>query len=171
MLFCDGGEYMKTFYFYKTNIGRIGIAESQGFITNLYFEADSVPKDVKTNETKLLKTAGKQILEYFSGRRKTFELPLAPAGTEFQKKVWQALCNIPYGETASYKDIAKNIGNDKACRAVGMANNKNPIAIIIPCHRVIGSNGKLVGYGGGLEIKKALLELENRNSLDGFYTL
>ncbi len=89
-------------------------------------------------------------------------MPLAPKGTDFQKKVWQALCEIPYGETFSYKKVAQKIGNEKACRAVGMANNKNPIAIIVPCHRVIGENGKLVGYAGGLEVKKKLLVLESR---------
>ena len=94
------------------------------------------------------------------GKRKSFDLPLKPEGTEFQKKVWNALLDIPYGETRSYKDIAVAIGNPKACRAVGMANNRNPISIIIPCHRVIGANGSLVGYGGGLPIKIELLNLE-----------
>ena len=89
-----------------------------------------------------------------------FDLPLDPIGTEFQKKVWQALKEIPFGETRSYGEIAKLIGNEKASRAVGMANNKNPIAIIIPCHRVIGANGKLVGYAGGLDLKEKLLKLE-----------
>lgn len=102
-------------------------------------------------------------MEYFNGQRKSFDLPLNPKGTEFQKKVWNALLNIPYGSTCSYKDIAVNIGNEKACRAVGGANNKNPIFIIIPCHRVIGKNGSLVGYGGGLDIKLKLLELEQNN--------
>ena len=154
---------MKSLYFYKTDIGKVGIVENGGQITNLYFESDKIPTDLEIRETKLLKTAGKQLLEYFSRKRKTFELPLAPAGTEFQGQVWQALCQIPYGETVSYKDIAKKVNNDKAARAVGMANNKNPIPIFIPCHRVIGANGKLVGYGGGLGIKKALLELEHGN--------
>ena len=90
-------------------------------------------------------------------------MPTAPSGTEFQQKVWKALKDIPYGKTKSYKDIAAAVGNEKACRAVGMANNRNPISIIIPCHRVIGKNGKLVGYGGGLEIKEYLLKLESDN--------
>ncbi len=89
-------------------------------------------------------------------------MPLNPNGTVFQKKVWNALCNIPYGETRSYKQVAEAVGNNKASRAVGMANNKNPIMIVIPCHRVIGSNGSLVGYAGGLDIKEKLLFLENK---------
>ena len=105
-----------------------------------------------------------QLEQYFAGRRKTFELPLAPEGTAFQLKVWQALQEIPYGETRSYGQIARAVGNEKAARAVGMANNQNPISIIIPCHRVIGADGKLVGYGGGLERKACLLELERRHA-------
>ncbi len=89
-----------------------------------------------------------------------FDLPLEPAGTEFQKSVWVALQAIPYGETRSYGDMARQIGNPKACRAVGMANNRNPISIVIPCHRVIGADGSLVGYGGGLDLKQKLLTLE-----------
>ena len=100
-----------------------------------------------------------------AGRRREFQLPLAPKGTEFQQKVWKALLDIPYGETRSYGEIARAIGNPKASRAVGMANNRNPIAIIIPCHRVIGSTGKLVGYGGGLDKKEFLLNLERQNAL------
>lgn len=102
----------------------------------------------------------KQLTEYFEGKREDFNLPLAPEGTPFQKKVWKALQEIPYGETRSYQDIAVAVGNPKGCRAVGMANNRNPIPIIIPCHRVIGKNGKMVGYGGGLDKKMKLLKLE-----------
>jgi methylated-DNA-[protein]-cysteine S-methyltransferase len=91
---------------------------------------------------------------------RTFDFPLAPQGTPFQQQVWRALCDIPYGETTSYGELARRIGNPNAVRAVGLANGSNPIAIIIPCHRVIGSNGSLTGYGGGLPIKKALLALE-----------
>ncbi len=112
------------------------------------------------NETPLIREAAKQLKEYLSGKRKTFDLSLDPEGTPFQKAVWKTLTGIPYGETRTYKDIAERIGNPKACRAVGMANNKNPIAILIPCHRVIGAGGKLVGYAGGLDIKKKLLDLE-----------
>lgn len=103
-----------------------------------------------------------QLKAYFAGELERFELQLAPEGTEFQKKVWNELCNIGYGETISYGELARRIGNAKASRAVGLANGSNPIPIIIPCHRVIGSNGKLTGYGGGLEIKEKLLALEQR---------
>jgi methylated-DNA-[protein]-cysteine S-methyltransferase len=103
-----------------------------------------------------------QLLAYFSGELEEFDLPLAPQGTEFQRKVWDNLCDIPYGETISYGELAKRIGNPNASRAVGLANGSNPIPIIIPCHRVIGSNGKLTGYGGGLPIKEKLLALERK---------
>ena len=103
-----------------------------------------------------------QLREYFAGNRKKFELPLAAEGTDFQKRVWEALRTIPYGETRSYKEIARLCGNEKACRAVGMANHVNPLAIVVPCHRVVGSSGKLTGYAGGLEVKQQLLELEDR---------
>ncbi|WP_421238760.1 methylated-DNA--[protein]-cysteine S-methyltransferase [Aeromonas enteropelogenes] len=99
--------------------------------------------------------------DYFAGRLQRFTLPLAASGTEFQQAVWQALCDIPYGETRSYGDIARAIGKPNAMRAVGAANGRNPLSIIVPCHRVIGQNGSLTGYAGGLEIKKALLQLEN----------
>ncbi|WP_312112946.1 methylated-DNA--[protein]-cysteine S-methyltransferase [Brevibacillus reuszeri] len=106
-------------------------------------------------------TAKMQINEYFAGERQTFDLPIVLYGTPFQKTVWNELKNIPYGETRSYKDIALAIGASKAVRAIGGANNRNPIPIIIPCHRVIGSNGAMVGYGGGLSIKEHLLTLED----------
>lgn len=104
----------------------------------------------------------RQLQEYFSGSRKIFDLPLAPIGTDFQMRCWDALLQIPYGETRSYGDIARSVECPKGFRAVGMANNRNPISIVIPCHRVIGSDGKLVGFGGGLDIKKFLLDMENR---------
>lgn len=119
---------------------------------------------LKSCPTEITEKAYKQFQEYFSGIRKSFDLPIQMNGTIFQKKVWNELLKIPYGQTRSYKQIAQNIGNPKAVRAVGMANNKNPLPIIIPCHRVIGSSGKLVGYAGGLNIKKKLLDLENRYS-------
>jgi methylated-DNA-[protein]-cysteine S-methyltransferase len=106
--------------------------------------------------------AVRQLREYFAGRRTEFDLPLAPEGTLFQRKVWRLLSEIPYGETISYGELAKRAGNPKASRAVGAANGSNPIPIVIPCHRVIGSNGKLTGFGGGLPTKHALLELEGR---------
>jgi len=104
----------------------------------------------------------RQLLAYFGGELKAFALPLAPLGTPFQRKVWQLLCEIPYGETISYGELARRVGNPNASRAVGLANGSNPIPIVIPCHRVIGSNGKLTGYGGGLPIKEKLLSLERR---------
>lgn len=100
---------------------------------------------------------------YFQGKLKEFDLPLRPEGTPFQKKVWRALTAIPYGETKSYKEIAEMAGNVKACRAVGMANHRNPIAIVIPCHRVIGADGSMTGYGGGLHVKEWLLAFEKEN--------
>jgi methylated-DNA-[protein]-cysteine S-methyltransferase len=108
----------------------------------------------------MIKKTAAQLAEYFDGKRKTFNLPLAPEGTEFQKSVWQALQTIPFGETRSYGEIAAQIGKPQASRAVGMANNRNPIVIIIPCHRVIGHDGNLTGYGGGLKVKEFLLHLE-----------
>lgn len=108
--------------------------------------------------------AKEELDEYFFGLRKTFTVPIKPSGTPFQMQVWQALKEIPYGETRCYEDIAIQIGNPKAFRAIGMANNRNPISIIIPCHRVIGKDGSLVGYGGGLAMKTALLDLEQKYS-------
>ena len=122
-----------------------------------------VSEKQKENKDKLCVDAIQQLEEYLSGTRKVFDLPLKVEGTAFQKKVWKALCSIAYGETRSYKEIAIQIGNERACRAVGMANNKNPIGILIPCHRVIGTNHKLVGYAGGLDKKEFLLKLEKEN--------
>lgn len=156
---------MKNILYCKTPIGKLTIVEEKNSIIELCFTVEGITgtKEVKEIATPLLEEARKQLEEYFKGDRKIFNLPLRLKGTEFQKKVWEALLDIPYGETASYKDIAKSIGNEKASRAVGNANNKNPLPIFIPCHRIIGANGKLVGYGGGLDIKIKLLELENRN--------
>ena len=152
---------MDKLFFYDTELGRPGIRDNSQNITNLYFESENISRDdVIIEESDLTKLAYTQIREYLDGQRKVFDLPLHPNGTEFQIKVWKALTEIPYGETRSYKDIAISIGNEKACRAVGMANNKNPIPIIIPCHRVIGANKKLVGYAGGLDLKERLLDLE-----------
>lgn len=151
---------MKNLFFYQTDIGRIAVAENGTAITNLYFEGEATPLDAAVAETELLKEAGCQLLDYFAGRRMEFSLPLAPAGTPFQQRVWKVLCTIPYGETRSYKQVAQSADSPKGFRAVGMANNRNPIPILIPCHRVIGADGKLVGYGGGLSIKERLLNLE-----------
>jgi methylated-DNA-[protein]-cysteine S-methyltransferase len=152
----------KSLLFIDTPAGRFGMVEEDEAITQVFFENEGVLLDARLEETKLLKKAGQQLQEYFAGRREIFDLPLAPKGTTFQLEVWRALQDIPYGETRSYKDIAAAVGNYKASRAVGMANHHNPIAIIIPCHRVIGSNGRLVGYGGGLDVKDYLLNLEKQ---------
>ncbi|MCD9517913.1 methylated-DNA--[protein]-cysteine S-methyltransferase [Photobacterium phosphoreum] len=112
----------------------------------------------------LLVECKQQLQQYFAGTRQQFDLPLAPKGTDFQQRVWQSLGTIPYGVCWSYQQLAISIGNIKACQAVGMANSKNPLSIIIPCHRVIGKNGKLTGYAGGLDKKQTLLELEKNNA-------
>lgn len=116
-------------------------------------------------KTSVILKAEQELKEYFSGNRREFSVSVHPTGTEFQRNVWHALCDIPYGETRSYKDIAAAIGNPRACRAVGMANHHNPIMIFIPCHRVIGADGSLTGYAGGLDGKEALLELERNHKV------
>jgi methylated-DNA-[protein]-cysteine S-methyltransferase len=122
----------------------------------------SPPDPAWKEDPSLLKEVMRQLRAYFAGELDTFDLRLAPEGTPFQLKVWNLLCDIPYGETISYGELAHRIGNPKASRAVGLANGSNPIPIVIPCHRVIGSNGKLTGYGGGLPVKEKLLALERR---------
>ena len=156
---------MKNIFFYDTKIGRIAIMDNGKEITYMEVSDNTNLKDLNVCETELIKEAARQLNEYLNGSRTQFQLPLNPQGTEFQKKVWNALCNIPYGETRSYKQVAEAIGNPKASRAIGMANNKNPIMIFIPCHRVIGSNGKLVGYAGGLDMKEKLLQIENNHAV------
>ena len=154
---------MKYIYFYDTVVGTICLGEEDNFITNLYFKDEWDLEDSEVKETPLIKEAKRQLDEYFSGNRKEFDLPLKAIGTDFQKNVWDTLLNIPYGETRYYGEIAESIGNPKAPRAVGLANNRNPISIFIPCHRVIGKSGKLVGYGGGIHVKELLLNLEKNN--------
>ncbi|MDQ0203218.1 methylated-DNA--[protein]-cysteine S-methyltransferase [Pectinatus haikarae] len=153
---------MKYTYFIETELGTIGISETDGSITELFLTKNR-QKTTGGSQTPMLKEAEKQITEYLSGQRREFDLPLAAEGTAFQKSVWAALRKIPYGETRSYKQIAEMIGNPNASRAVGMANNKNPLLIVTPCHRVIGADGKLVGYAAGLAIKERLLKLERAN--------
>lgn len=119
--------------------------------------------EAQEKDTPLLMEASRQLTEYFQGERQTFRLPLDTSGTPFQEKVWAALREIPYGEVRTYKEIAVKAGSPKAVRAVGMANNRNPLSILSPCHRVIGSNGALVGYAGGLQVKEFLLNLEMEN--------
>ena len=150
---------MSNIFFYDTIIGRMTIEESDNCITYVHFGEVRRP-DSNIIETDLLKRAGQELKEYFEGTRLSFDLPLKMEGTEFQIKVWNALLQISFGETRSYKEIAEAVGNPQGSRAVGNANNKNKISIIVPCHRVIGANGKLVGYEGGLDIKEKLLNLE-----------
>lgn len=147
-------------FFHATEIGKIGIAENAGSLTKLYFPTDTIPEHEEPCETELLKEAFRQLKAYLSGELKDFTLPLAPAGTDFMRAVWEQLRKVPYGTTASYKAIAVAIGKPGAMRAVGMANNRNPLPIFIPCHRIIGADGSLVGYGGGLALKKTLLRIE-----------
>ena len=145
----------------------VGYVESEAGLIEVISDGTAIVRcgfvSEKQNKDKLCVDAIQQLEEYLSGKRKVFDLPLKVEGTAFQKKVWKALCSIAYGETRSYKEIAIQIGNERACRAVGMANNKNPIGILIPCHRVIGTNHKLVGYAGGLDKKEFLLKLEKEN--------
>lgn len=155
---------MGNYYCYKTAIGEIIIGEKDSKITHILFEGNTAPEGYVLKEASILSEANKQLQEYLAGQRKEFDLELNPSGTEFMRSVWAGLQKIPYGETRSYKDIAISIGKNKAYRAVGLANNRNPISIIIPCHRVIGANGALIGYGGGLDIKTFLLDLERSNT-------
>ena len=149
---------MRNLFFYETDLGIIGIRDNNNAITEVFYSKSKINDHLK--ETPLIRECFNQLKEYFQGTRREFTIPIEAEGSESQKKVWKALLDIPYGQTRTYKEIAIAIGNEKACRAVGMANNRNPISIIIPCHRVIGANGKLVGYGGGLDIKEKLLNIE-----------
>ena len=148
-----------TYFTYDSPFGNIVIESDGKAITGLMKESNARPAGEKEAST-LTDIAAMQLREYFAGKRKKFDVPLNPHGTDFQRSVWKALQAVPYGKTRSYKQIAQAIGNPKACRAVGMANNKNPIWILIPCHRIIGTDGSLTGYGGGIEMKKRLLKLE-----------
>lgn len=149
------------YYLYSSFIGDLYIAANDDAITYVGFGNIS-KKDAQwiRKETPVIASAYAQLQEYFYGKRQVFDLPLEPSGTLFYQKVWKALQNIPYGETRSYKEIAIAVGCPKGFRAVGMANHNNPIAIVIPCHRVVAANGTLGGYAGGIEIKRRLLELE-----------
>lgn len=145
---------------FKTPIKEISITATDKGLVSLSFGKAPKTKSVDSKAQIHLDQAKKQIEEYFNGKRTTFDLKLAPAGTEFQLKVWSSLSKIPFGKTLSYADIANMSGSPKAFRAVGSANGKNPLPIIVPCHRVINADGKLGGYSGGLDIKEKLLELE-----------
>ncbi len=157
-----------TTYYYKeidSQVGRLKLVASDKGLAAILWEEDN-PKRIRVrtytenSRHPMLVEAQRQLKEYFEGKRTSFTLPLDPVGTEFQKDVWNALSTIPYGETRSYSDIANQIGKERAIRAVGAANGRNPISIIVPCHRVIGASGDLTGFAGGLEVKAALLSLE-----------
>lgn len=160
---------MKTFYTEMPSpLGMITIQASSEGLLGIWFETCTTkPDELGQYDERhpILIQAVTQLGEYFSGRRNEFELPLAATGTAFQHQVWHALTTIPYGETWSYQELADAIGNPKAVRAVGMANGKNPISVVVPCHRVIGKSGKLTGYAGGVERKQRLLALEQGEPL------
>jgi methylated-DNA-[protein]-cysteine S-methyltransferase len=161
---------MKSLFFYEYPACTLGIAEEDGAITGVFFGRGVLPGFTRAG-TPLIEKAAVQLAEYFDGSRRSFDLPLALRGTDFQVAVWKALLTIPAGETRSYQDIAVLIGKPKAVRAVGMANNRNPVVIIVPCHRVIGKDGGLTGYGGGLPLKRYLLDLEKRRDRQEFVAL
>ena len=147
---------------YNSPLGKLLIKAIDDHIIMITNEIDDVM--IQTiNDNELLEEAKRQLDEYFAGKRKIFTLPLAFNGTKYRQTVWKELLKIPYGTTISYGELAAAIGNDKGARSVGMACGENKIMIVVPCHRVIGKNGKLTGYSGGIEIKKQLLELENNN--------
>lgn len=154
----------------KAKIGNFYLVASEVGLQGLFWKKQNVPmaKSLEANEKeiRILSKAIHQLEEYLDGKRQNFNLPLDVSGTDFQKSVWNELRKIPYGETRSYKDIAHLLKNEKAVRAVGTANGRNPISIIVPCHRVIGTNGTLTGYAGGLAIKAKLLDLEKQGKKD-----
>jgi O-6-methylguanine DNA methyltransferase len=157
---------METLFYVRTPspVGPLFLAASTKGLVRLEFEARMQKLNLNAAQMHESKPALapylRELNEYFSGERREFSLPLDLRGTEFQLACWQALLEIPYGETRSYRDIAQTIGHPHAYRAVGMSNNRNPVAIVVPCHRVIASSGSLCGYGGGLDIKRKLLDLE-----------
>ena len=164
---------MKQYCYYQSPIGQLLLVGADGVLEELHF-ANSPDQEKIIDDRRHYQhdQAGfakviQQLSEYFSGRRQDFDLTLSPKGTAFQQSIWQELRKIPFGRTASYGEIARRVGNPKASRAVGMANSKNPIPIVVPCHRVIGKDGSLTGFGGGLEIKKQLLKLEKISLRDG----
>jgi methylated-DNA-[protein]-cysteine S-methyltransferase len=161
------GENIMTYYsIIKTSLGELVLVASTTELIGVYFhDCRHVPAALKTwtrdDQNALLKRAGKEINEYLDGKRSTFTFPLGSAGTDFQKKVWQEIAKIPFGKTISYSDLAKRAGSPDAIRAAGSATGKNPLSIIVPCHRVMGKDKAIRGYAGGLERKRRLLELES----------
>ena len=158
---------MTAFYaFYESPLGQILLTATGTALTGLHFVGEKYYPSIASEwqrDTNVIaiKSAITQLDEYFSGKRKSFDLPLEPEGTEFQRQVWNALTKLRFGETATYAQLAQRIGNPKAVRAVGAANGRNPISIVIPCHRVVGADGSLTGYAGGLARKEALLRMES----------
>ena len=148
---------------YDSPLGKLTLESDGTNLTAILFPGEQsragTPESCEGN-IPVLERARRQLDQYFAGKLQTFDLPLAPSGTDFQQKIWALLQKIPYGQTSTYTELAKMIGQPTACRAVGAANGRNPLPIVIPCHRVIGSSGKLTGYAGGLEAKQTLLELE-----------
>jgi methylated-DNA-[protein]-cysteine S-methyltransferase len=151
-------------FFIDSPIGTLTLVNTDGWLSGLYMESQSDAPgraELGSRSRAGFESAVEQLQAYFAGRLTRFSLKVAPAGTPFQRRVWNALTTIPYGETRSYAQVADAIGNRAAVRAVGLANGRNPVSIVVPCHRVIGSDGSLTGYGGGLARKRFLLELEN----------
>ena len=149
------------FGYYKWQFGILKIGYNEENYVVLI--KNTIYIDEKNEPNYITNLVYNQIIEYLAGQRKIFNFNYKLEGTDFQKKVWQKLCEIPYGQTKTYSQIAEEIKNPKAVRAVGMANNKNPLCIVVPCHRVIGKNGKLIGYAGGIDMKKSLLDIEYKN--------
>ncbi|MBQ6596125.1 MAG: methylated-DNA--[Lentisphaeria bacterium] len=150
----------------ETPLGRVVLVAGERAVEELLLPETSPAETIPERRTHLLCRAEKELQEYFRGERRDFDLPLAPAGTPFQQRVWQELCRIPYGRTVSYGEIARRIGLPKGPRAIGQANHRNPIPILIPCHRVIAAQGAPGGYGGGLDIKIRLLKLEGTRMIE-----
>jgi methylated-DNA-[protein]-cysteine S-methyltransferase len=161
-----GKEAMMFYTWMESPVGKLLLAADDAGLRFVLFAEGREPaapgSQWREDSTPLLRETIRQLRAFFAGDLREFQLPLAPQGPSFHQRVWRELCKIPYGETTSYGELARRIGAPQACRAVGRANGANPIAIVIPCHRVIGSNGKLTGYGGGLPRKEFLLALESR---------
>ncbi|MDD2221552.1 MAG: methylated-DNA--[protein]-cysteine S-methyltransferase [Clostridia bacterium] len=153
---------MRYLHYWQSPLGQLGVVASEQAVYQINFACEVARGPVILGQVALHKEVEKQLNEYFAGRRCDFALPLRAEGTEFQRAVWQALQELSYGQTVSYGELAAQIGRPKACRAVGGALHTNPLAIVIPCHRVVGKDGSLTGFGGGLQVKRFLLDLERR---------